>query len=131
MLRELFTAFGIIEFLIPEALITKAEQLGLENPEECESRSWAVPAARVEGLLLVLLMQRRDSSYSTGKKILGLIGILSLLYPRAYIDTAVKLAYTDASSCDWQPWVYRGTRLTGLFYVIIAINELRKDERSS
>ncbi|WP_458208683.1 hypothetical protein [Haladaptatus sp. NG-SE-30] len=127
MLRKIFTAFGIIELLIPETLITEAEQLGLENPEECELRSWAVPAARVEGLLIVLLMQRTDALYSTVKKFLGLIGILSLVSPRAYIDYVAKLAYTDATVCEWKPWVYQGTRLTGLFYVIIAINELRKD----
>jgi len=127
MLRTILATFDMLELLVPDALIDAAESLALENPEECEVRSWVVTAARVEGLLLVLLVQRRDTTYSTFKKLLGVVGLLSIAYPRGYIDLATRVAYTDAADCRWKPWVYHATRLTGLLYVIAAITELRKD----
>ena len=127
MLRKILTAIGLVELLAPDALIEAAEQIALENPEECELRSWVVLGARIEGLVFLLFMWRSDDSYSAFKKFLGLIGILALVSPRAYVDYAAPLAYTDANSCNWKPWVYQGTRLVGLLYVLIALNELRPD----
>ena len=126
MWRKILTTIGIIELLWPKSLITAAEWLALEKPDECELRSWAVSGVRVEGLVFIRLMRRREASYSTVKKFLGIIGVFSLIYPRRYIDSATTLAYTDATNCNWKPWVYHATRLVGLLYVIIAINELRK-----
>ncbi|WP_435159129.1 hypothetical protein [Haladaptatus sp. DFWS20] len=127
MLRMLFSAIGIIELRSPEALISRTEQLALENPDDCELRSWVIPGARIEGLLILVSMWRSDRSYSTFKQFLGAIGLLALAFPRAYVDYGAELAYTDASNCRWKPWVYVGTRLVGLVYVIIALNELRTD----
>ncbi|WP_266082891.1 hypothetical protein [Haladaptatus caseinilyticus] len=127
MLRMLLSAIGIIELLSPEALINRAEHLALDNPGDCELRSWVVPGARIEGLLILLSMWRNDRSYSAFKQFLGVIGLLALAFPRAYVDYGTQLAYTDASKCRWKPWVYFGTRLVGLLYVIIALDELRND----
>ena len=127
MLRMLLSAVGITELLSPNALIDRTEQLALENPDECELRSWVVPGARIEGVLILASMWRTDRSYSTFKQFLGVVGLLALMFPRAYLDYGAELAYTDASNCRWKPWVYSGTRLVGLLYVIIALNELRRD----
>lgn len=72
-------------------------------------------------------MWRSDASYSSFKKFLGVIGLLALLYPRTYVDYGAKFAYKDASTCEWKPWVYIGTRLVGLLYVLIAIDDLRSE----
>lgn len=125
MLRTLLTTICTIETLAPEALINTAERIALDNPEECELESWVAPGARLEGLLFLGLMWRSDASYSSFKKFLGIIGLLALLYPRTYVDYGAKFAYTDVSTCDWKPWVYVGTRLVGLLYVLVAIDELR------
>ncbi|KAB1187853.1 MULTISPECIES: hypothetical protein [Haloferax] len=130
MLRTILTVFGVAELLRPEVLIRAAERLALENPEECELRPWTVPVARVEGVAFLLLVRRRKGSYSTFKKFLGVVGLLSVLYPREYLGYATKLAYTDAANCQWRPWVYHATRLAGLFYVIVAVKELAKPSRA-
>jgi len=127
MLRLLLSAIGITELLSPNALIGRAEKLALENPDDCELRSWVVPGARVEGFLILVSMWRSDRSYSAFKQFLGLIGLLALVFPRAYVDYGAELAYTDASECKWKLWVYVGTRVVGLVYVLIALNERRND----
>jgi hypothetical protein len=127
MLRKILTSVCAVEVLAPEVLIEAAEQIALENPAECELQSWVVPGARLEGLLFLVLMWRSDASYSSFKTFLGLVGVLALLYPRRYVDFGSRVAYTDSSACRWKPWVYTGTRLTGLLYVLIAIDELRDE----
>ncbi|WP_440008974.1 hypothetical protein [Halomicrococcus sp. SG-WS-1] len=127
MFRKILSMISISELLAPEALINVAEQIALDNPDDCELEPWVVPGARGEGLLFLVLMWRNDTSYSAFKKFLGVIGILALLYPRSYVDYGAELAYTDASKCEWKPWVYVGTRLVGLVYVLLALDELRKN----
>lgn len=127
MLRKILTTIGLIELLAPEALIATAERVALEDPDECELRSWVMTGARVEGLALLLLVWGSDASYSRFKKALGLIGILAVSSPHVFVGCATPLAYTDASNCNWKPWVYQGTRLVGVLYVLIALVELRRD----
>ena len=127
MFRMLLSAIGIVELLSPEELIDRAEHLALDNPDDCELRPWVIPGARVEGLVFLITMWRSDRSYAAFKQFLGVIGLLALVFPRAYVDYGSNLAYTDANSCRWKPWVYFGTRLIGTLYVIIALDELRKD----
>lgn len=126
MLRTLLTAIGLVELLSPERFIETAERLALENPDECEMKSWVVPVARLEGLTFLFMMWRSDDSYASFRKFLGVIGVLALFYPRTYVDVGSKLAYDDAETCSWKPWVYPVTRLVGLVYVIIALSELKR-----
>ena len=126
MLRPVLSAIGIIELVSPQALIDAAEGIALENPAECELRPWVVPGARLEGLVFLFMMWRSDGSYAAFKRFLGLIGILALVYPRTYIDYGSSLAYTEESSPEWKGWVYPGTRIIGLLYVLIALDELRR-----
>jgi len=124
MLRKLLTAIGTIEVLAPEALIDAAERIALENPDDCDWRAWVIPGARFEGLVIIGMMWRSDSSYATFKRFLGVIGLLALLYPRAYVDYGASIAYTASTEPEWKPWVYTGTRLVGFVYVCVALNEL-------
>ncbi|MFC7070485.1 hypothetical protein [Halobaculum lipolyticum] len=126
MLRKVFTAICTVEVVAPEALIEGAEQIALDNPDECELRPWVIPGARVEGLILLALLWYSDGSYSLFKRFLGLLGLLVFAFPRAYVDYGDRLAYTTESTPEWKPWVYRGTRLVGAVYLLIAINELRR-----
>ena len=128
MLRKLLTTICTVEVLAPETLIDSAEKIALENPEECELQSWVLPGARFEGVAFLLMMWRSDASYSSFKKFLGVIGLLALLFPRSYVEYGARLAYRDASTCEWKPWVYTGTRLVGLLYVLVALGELRTTE---
>jgi hypothetical protein len=72
-------------------------------------------------------MWRSDESYSAFKRFLGLVGLLALLFPRSYVNYGSDVAYTEASSPEWKPWIYTGTRLVGLLYVVVALDELRRD----
>ncbi|WP_236035430.1 hypothetical protein [Haloarcula rubra] len=56
MIRNALTAVGIVELLFPEALVGAAERIALDNPDECELRSWVVPGARAEGLAILFVM---------------------------------------------------------------------------
>lgn len=131
MFRTILSVIGLIELLSPEALIERAERLALDNPDDCELQSWIVPIARVEGLAFVTLVWRSDASYSRLKRFLGVIGVLALLYPRAYVDYGSELVYVDAAECEWKPWVYPWTRIVGLLYVLVAVNEMRKRRSSN
>lgn len=124
MLRPVLSTIGLVEIVAPEALIEAAEGIALENPEECELRRWGLPGARLEGFLFLYLMWRSDTSYAAFKRFLGLFGISALLYPRTYTDYGSSFAYTDGSEPEWKGWVYPGTRVIGLLYVLIAIDEL-------
>lgn len=125
MLRELLSPVCAVELLAPATLIESAERVALENPEACERRSWVVPGARLEGLVVLWLLWRSDESYAAFKRFLGLVGVLVLLFPRAYVEYGSGVAYTETSSPEWRPWVYTGTRLVGLLYVLVALDELR------
>ncbi|WP_254546934.1 hypothetical protein [Halomarina pelagica] len=127
MLRTILTAIGVVELLSPEALIDTAERVALEDPNDCELRPWVVPGARVEGLLVLALVWRSDASYAALKRFLGVVGLLALAFPRAYVDYGARLAYADATECEWRPWVYPGTRLVGLTYVLVALDERGRD----
>lgn len=126
MLRAILTAVCTVEVVAPKTLIDTAERLALDNPEECDWRSWVLPGARLEGLLILWSMWRSDASYASFKRFLGVIGVLALLFPRAYVDYGSSLAYTGDSTPEWKPWVYTGTRIVGLLYVLIAVGELRR-----
>ncbi|MFC7202357.1 hypothetical protein ACFQJC_02440 [Haloferax namakaokahaiae] len=125
MLRTVLRVVGIVEFFRPGALVRTAERLALENPDECEMRPWMTPVMRSEGAILMVLA-RRGGSLSSFKKFVGVIGVLAMLFPRAYVDYGSKIAYADAGNCEWKPWVYPATRLVGVYYVLVALNEFRK-----
>lgn len=81
ILRNVLTAIRSVEVLVPEALVTAAERLALDTPEDCDWQSWVLPAARLEGLAFLALMWRSDASYSAFKKLLGVVGLFVLLSP--------------------------------------------------
>ena len=126
MLRTFLLAVGLVEILTPESLLESAERIALENPEECARRSWVVPFARAEGVFFVWLAGRGGDSYSTFKTFLGIVGLVALLFPRVFVDHAAEIAYIDAGRCEWKAWCYPVTRLVGILYVLVALDELRK-----
>ena len=126
MLRRILVAVGVVGMFSPKELVGTAARFALENPEECELRSWVVPAARAEGVLYLLLARRGDTSYSAFKGFLGVIGLLLLWSPRRFVHASARLAYTDARNCEWKSWVYPVARLFGVVYVLVAVGELRR-----
>ena len=128
MLHKVFTTICTVEVIAPEALIESAERFALDNPDECELRDWVIPGARVEGLIFLAMMWASDSSYSTFKRFLGIIGLFAFLFPQTYVDYGGGLAYTSESAPEGKPWVYSGTRLVGIVYLLIAFDGLRRED---
>lgn len=126
MLRKLFTAILTVELLAPQALMDAAERVALRDPGTSELRSWVVPGARLEGLLFLGMLWRSDRSYSAFKKLLGAVGLLAFLRPREYVDYGSRAAYRNAPTIEWRPWVYTGTRLIGLLYLLVALGEFKR-----
>ena len=126
MLRKLFSAICAVELLAPRQLIAAAESVAVDDPGASELRSWVVPGARLEALTFLAMLWRSDRSYARFKNLLGAIGLLAFLRPRAYVNYGTKAAYSDASTIEWRPWVYTGTRLVGLLYLLIAFRERRR-----
>lgn len=126
MRRKLFTAICTVELLAPRGLIDAAERVPLENPDESQLWRWVPPGARLEGLTFLTMLWHSDRPYSQLRKFLGAIGLLAFLRPRAYVNYGGKATYTDASGLEWRPWVYAGTRLVGLCYVLVGIREPRR-----
>ena len=129
VLRKLLSVIGVVELLAPATLIATAERIALENPEECELRSWVRPGARLEGLAILLVLWRGEGSYASLKKFLGVVGLLALCYPRAYVEYGAGLAYADGAACEWKPWVYSWTRIVGALYVLVALDEVLRLRR--
>jgi hypothetical protein len=59
------------------------------------------------------------------KQFLGVLGVVALLAPRAFVDAGTRFAYTGAEGCTWHEWVYPATRVIGLGYILVAVDELR------
>lgn len=125
MLRGLLVAIGLVDLLAPRTFIAAAEGIALENPAECNLKPWVYPVARAEGLLFLGLAWRGDTAISRFKQFLGVVGVLTVLNPRLFIDSAARIAYTDPDRCHWKPWCYPLARVIGVVYVLVAANERR------
>lgn len=127
MLRAILSILAAVEVLAPRPLIDTAERIAARNPGAGELKPWVPTAARIEGAVLLALMWRSRRSYAAFKKFLGLVCVIVLWRPRAYVDLGTSLAYEPGAAPEWNQWVYRATRLVGLLYVLVALNERRED----
>lgn len=125
MLRTILSVIAAVEVIAPGPLIDAAERIAARNPEAGVLRPGVQTAARLEGAVLLMSMWRSEGSYAVFKQFLGLVGLLALWRPRAYIDVGTALAYESGGAPEWKPWVYSATRVIGLLYVIFAVKELK------
>lgn len=121
MLRGSLAAIGLVELLVPDRFIGYWERLALENSGECSRRSWVSPAARIEGLLIVVAAARPGALSGVVRSVLGWYGLLAALSPEGYLEYWTPLVYEDATRCEWQPWVVPATRAVGVLYVLVAL----------
>lgn len=121
MLRGLLAALAVVELLVPDRFIEFWEPVALENPEECSLRSWVIPVARLEGLLVLAALVRPEAFSGALRSALGWYGLMAALSPRGYLEYWTPLVYDDAESCEWKPWVVPATRAIGVLYVLLAL----------
>lgn len=131
MFRPILGALGLLFVLVPDRLVEATERWATGTPDVSELRSWVVPAVRLEGALYVLLAWRGGVGYSAFKQFLGGIGLLALASPERFVDAGTRLAYENPEECRWKSWVYALTRVLGLAYLLLAIDEFRRNRSST
>jgi hypothetical protein len=122
MASKLLTLAGVVEALFPDRTVALAERVAFRDPGEAELRSWIRPAARIEGVLWVLLARRKTSSLL--RVVFGLLGVLLAFAPRRAADLGLKLAYERSETIELASWVVPTTRLVGLVYVLVGLRTL-------
>jgi hypothetical protein len=125
MLRRVLAAVALLELLLPARVVDVAERLALAESGGCERKRRVVPLARLEGLVFLAVTLGPDRWRVRFKQFLGVLGVVALLAPRAFVDAGTRFAYTGAEGCTWHEWVYPATRVIGLGYILVAVDELR------
>lgn len=129
MASRLLALVGLVETLFPNCIVAVAERVAFRDRGEAELRSWVRPAARVEGLLWVLLARRSRSSPL--RLLLGVLGVPLVLAPRRAAAVGLKLAYERSETIELAPWVAPATRIIGLVYVLAGVRSLSEESPSS
>lgn len=123
MASKLLTLVGLLEALFPGRIVAVAERLAFRDPGEAELRSWIRPAARMEGLLWMLLARRSGSSPL--RLFLGLLGVPLVLAPDRAASVGLKLAYERSETIELAPWVIPAARVVGLVYILVGARSIR------
>lgn len=130
MVRKLLIGFGIVEIAWPRPVINLCERIGLENSEEAELRRGAVELARLEGILVVWLLQRRRQGSKPIAALLGLAGVIAMVVPEPLIRLTQRVAYENTDELVLKPWVKPAARALGVFYLLITVLAWRTDSSS-
>lgn len=134
MRQKILIAFGLLEFAAPEWIIPWGEQLAFENPGTGVLRPWTLPMARLEGLLFCWLAASGRARSPVIGKLLGVVGLPALLFPKTFLSGALGMAYENPDDIEVKPWVVPFTRVLGAVYLAVALFSRRatgsEDERS-
>ena len=118
-LRSLLIAFGIAEIANPRPVIDACERIGLENAEDAQLRPWALWGARLEGALFVWLLARRESGWTPASWLLGVAGVVLVIFPQPIIDYSQQLVYANTDDLELKPGVKPAARLLGVLYLLV------------
>lgn len=127
MFRKLLGVLGLAWLLGGDRLADATEQWASATDDVPDLRPWVVPAIRAEGALYVLLAWRGGRAYAAYKKLLGVLGLAALAYPREFVDYGTRGVYADPEECTWESWVYTVVRTAGLACVLLAADQLRRE----
>ena len=125
MSRKMLLVMGVNRLLFPEKVLETGERLLLVHPEQCTLKSWAIPAARIEGLCYLLIAWRGGSSVVAFRKALSVIGAISVLFPGRLLSVTAAMLYENPEHCEWKRFVAPLVRLFGVVYLLISIDEFR------
>ena len=131
MLRQLLIAFGLFEIATPNPVVDACERIGLENPEDVDRREWALWGARLEGVVFVWLLARRESGSRVVSGLLGLAGAILVLVPQPIVELSQRVVYENTDELELKPWVEPAARLLGLLYLlVVALSRRGEDENA-
>ncbi|MEF8820726.1 MAG: hypothetical protein V5A52_00465 [Halovenus sp.] len=119
MIRTLLILFGVVEIILPKAVIDACERIGLENPDEATLRPGADLLARLEGVIFVWLLVRGRENAPITSKLLGLAGTVAVVYPKPLIRISQSFAYENSSELELRSWVEPAARLLGILYLLV------------
>ena len=131
MLRPLLIAFGLVEIAKPRPVIKACERIGLENPEDAKRRSWALWGGRLEGLVFVWLLARRESGVRVVSGLLALAGAILVIVPRPVVELSQRLVYENTDDLELKSWVTPAARLLGVLYLLVVALSTRGTDAES
>lgn len=127
MKRALATGFALLQIVVPEAIVDRAERLAFANPDAGRLRPWTIPIARLEGALVVWLLARGSGRSRSLRRTFAAAGIVAALAPRTTVESGLAVSYENAGELELKPWVVPATRLLGLLYVLLGLVPDRVD----
>lgn len=127
MIRPLALGFCLLEIVAPRRLAEAGERIALENPGDGRLRSWTLPMARLEGLVVLWLLVRDDRSLADLRLPLGIFGVVMTLAPRGTLEFGLELAYENPDDLRVKSWVRLATRLLGACYLALGLLAGRAD----
>lgn len=121
MLRRLLIAFAAFEIAFPRPVIDFCERIGLENPGEAQLRPFATSIARLEGLVVLWVLQRGRSNTPLVSTALAGAGGVALVYPRPLIRLTQEFAYENTADLELRPWIVTAARALGGLYLLVVL----------
>ena len=128
MMRTLVVAVGLLEALFPDRLVSRAERVAFENPDDARLRPWTIPMARLEGLAFAWIGLYDGVRSESVVRLLGPLGVLMCLFPRQALAFGLAVAYENPGEIEPKPWVGHATRGIGACYVVLALFSRRAAE---
>lgn len=126
MARTVTGLLGAVAALFPAATIALFEELAIENPDECPTRSWIGPAIRAEGAVIAVAGLTGGTAYAWLMNLTGAFSALVLLFPESYRTFAVELLYERPDAVEWNDRFTDGVRIIGAIYVLSALRAFRE-----
>lgn len=116
---------GVVMAVFPNRVLAAFERLFLENPDECEAKSWVTKGVRFEGLAYLLIALRGGKPFGPLAKVFGLFGLVAFLFPKRYLAFGSALAYGNADACEWKRGSVQFARVVGGLVLLLSLVELR------
>ncbi len=131
MRKILALVAALLAVLVPNRIVDGAERLAFEDPDAGRLRSWTLPMARLEGLVVCWLLVRHPAQTTILKRPLSVLGLAMALVPRQSLSVGLELAYENRDELEVKPWIGPATRLLGAVYVVVGLAAVRATGRSN
>ncbi|GAB3032181.1 hypothetical protein [Natronobiforma cellulositropha] len=128
MIRPLLLAFAALEVAVPDRIVSAAERVAFENPDDGILRPWTLPMARLEGLCFGWLALSGRLHSPTVSHLFGALGLALLSAPRSALAAGLAVAYENPDEIEVRPWVVPFARALGVCYLVVALFSGRAGE---
>ncbi|MHB9288666.1 hypothetical protein ACKVMT_16670 [Halobacteriales archaeon Cl-PHB] len=126
MRHPLLFAIAVLELLVPRRVIDWGEAVAYVETGEARLRDQAVTAARLEGLVLVVIFLDADRLRGKIGPLFVMLGAVLALSPRRTLDAVLAFCYENAADVELKSWVLPASRLLGLGSLVFGLREIRR-----